>query len=354
MPIHGLLTGGSRLQEKRKEIITTAFVLVVAFVVMMAALSYNPAKGVEEPTSIMIFGTVTDDRGNKLENASVQAIVTTYVGEEPERYYTNTDASGNYSLTFEPGTEIEVCACVVSDRLPYWSQYNEYYVQKDTSSIRSDFVLYPTTNVTVPIGIAIVSDTIDGSTRTNVSVNLHYLSLLVDVSGLDRSPDRIDLSFGSTTFNISTTGGMSAVLYMNATVIGEIDMTGRITYVNLYQVGDIYAVPFDPAVLSEEWSSETRSAFDMSPGENHGFTAIANGAKCELPSGLDLSFSFPVLGQNVNVIENGITYDITYPGDDADKSSIAVTIEPVTGGVHSYDECTINGCIIFIREISVA
>jgi hypothetical protein len=147
---------------------------------------------------------------------------------------------------------------------------------------------------------------------------------------------------------------MSAVLYMNATVIGEIDMTGRITYVNLYQVGDIYAVPFDPAVLSEEWSSETRSAFDMSPGENHGFTAIANGAKCELPSGLDLSFSFPVLGQNVNVIENGITYDITYPGDDADKSSIAVTIEPVTGGVHSYDECTINGCIIFIREISVA
>jgi hypothetical protein len=143
---------------------------------------------------------------------------------------------------------------------------------------------------------------------------------------------------------------MSAVLYMNATVIGEIDMTGRITYVNLYQVGDIYAVPFDPAVLSEEWSSETRSAFDLSPGENRTFTAIANGATCELPSGLDLSFSFPVLGQNVTVIEKGIIC----VGKDFHISSIAVTIEPVTDGVHSYDECTINGCIIFIREISVA
>jgi hypothetical protein len=340
------------LQGKRKEFVITALVLAITFVVMMAALSYNPAKGAEEPTSIMVFGTVTDDQGNKLENASILAITTTYVGEEPNRYYTNTDASGNYSLTFEPGTEIEVYACVASDRLPYWSQSNEYYIQKDTSSIMSDFVLYPTMNVTVPIGIAIVSDTIDSSTRTNVSVDLHYLSLFVEVDGLNCSLDRIDPSFGSTTFNISTTGGMSAVLYMNATVIGDYDMTGRITSINLYQVGDIYAVPFDPAVLSEEWSSETRSTFDLSPGENRTFTAIANGETCELPSGLDLSFSFPVLGQNVTVMEKGINYDITYAGDDADNSSIAVTIEPVTDGVHSYDECTVNGCIVFIREVS--
>jgi hypothetical protein len=351
MPMHGFLTGGSKLQKKRKEIIITAIVLMLAFVVMMAALAYNPIKGDEEPTSMTIYGTVIDEKGNKLENATIQAITTSFVDEEPKRFYTSTDASGNYSVTFEHGKEIGVYACVFSEgNVLYWSQHNEFYVQNDISSIRSDFVLYPTTNVSVPIGIVVVSDTIDGSTITNISVDLNYLYMLVEINGLNSSTGRVGLSFDKTAFNVSAMANTSAVLYMNATVQGEYDMAGQIAFIDLVQVGDIYSVPFNAAVLDEEWSSETHSVFDLSQGENRTITAIANGATCEFPSDLDLSFSFLVLGQNITVIERGITFT----GEDSDISSITITIEPVTDGVHSYDECTINGCIVYIREILAA
>jgi hypothetical protein len=334
------------LQEKRKSRVINASVLIITFAVMMAALAYNPNKVPE----VTVHGTVTDVAGRPIENVSMQ--VSTEIDAEPQDSYVSTDANGHYSITVEHGGKLNIFANADSlSGLPYWVRVHDYDVSNNPSSLESDFVLQGDTNVAMPLGLVVVCDTINASTSNNISVDLRGLGLYIE-------SDRMNTSFGissmlgfcsrNDTYSFSSTDRTCMALYMNVTLSGMTAEDGSILEMYSKYVGDVYAKSIDPSPLDDAARSEHHKMYNLSRGQNITIKAIEEASTWELPGALNLSFPMDYLGDQITIQEKGISFS----GIDLNISAGAVTIEPLTDGVHPYDVCVINGCIVHIREVA--
>ncbi|MDW5562957.1 MAG: carboxypeptidase-like regulatory domain-containing protein [Methanomassiliicoccus sp.] len=319
---------------------------------MLAALAYNPSNGAEEDMStapITIQGVVTDGSGMPLRGAGVVAN-TFILGQQDNnpQNSTKTDADGRYILTAERGYKVEVFAYLDPDlrNVYYWTEDRDFKISSDTSSIESNFTLQRSTNVTISLGVAIVSDTLNGSTYTDVTVDPNFLRLIIDAKSMNTTVDSVDLcSFNTQQFNYSSENGASVMFYMNAIAYGTYNETGFITDLDFIQAGDIYPVQFDANALAEEAASQEHSIYNLTKGVNQTITALKLREACALPISLEQSTSFTVLGKEVTMRSIGVNY--SYGSND---SSVSVTIEPLTDGVRTYDVSVINGCIVYIKE----
>jgi hypothetical protein len=334
------------VQDKYKSIIVSVSALGLAFMVMVAALMYDPNKDAGQGAEvIMVQGMVTDENGEPIEGAII--VADTY----PDRRYdigvqciTETDANGYYVMTSQRGEELQMFADVDDGAdNTYWTECHEYDISDDPENIVSNFTLQHTENITIPLGIAIASDLIDDLTEINVTVDAQLLDVLIELEGVNTTIDRANVVFDRSIEISGLSGG--AMLYMNASVCGTYDEAGRITYLYFAQTGEVRAVPFDTSVLADQAPAED-VVFNLSPGEVRTLTAVKGGVEYSLPTSLDRSFSFEVLGKVVAAHLTGIAY--TYGTND---SSVTMTIEPHLEGEHAYYACVIGGCVVYLREL---
>jgi hypothetical protein len=336
------------LKARHRELIINATVLVVAFTVMMAALMYDPSKDDGEGVKgILVQGFVTDEGGRPISSAVVVADTLA-----DERYdvsvqcEADTDPNGYYVMTVDRGAQLSlfVYADTEADNV-YWTEKHVYGIADDPPSIVSNFTLQRSMSASVPLGIAVVIDTLAPSTHASISLDPQLLELLIEIRGTGSSVDRAQVVLSDPSLDLGVTGGGSMMLYMNATVCGTYDGTGRITNLFFLQTGELRAVPVDLGTL-DGTASEAHTIIDLSQGEVHEVTAVRGGVAYSLPGGLDRSFSFTLLGSEVTARLIGIGY--TYG---TNESSVTVTFGPADGNGRSYDASVIGGYIISVREI---
>jgi hypothetical protein len=90
--------------------------------------------------------------------------VSTDIDDESFEFYASTDVNGHYSITVEHGAKMTILANSDSQStLPYWLWGRYYDVSNNPSSLESNCVLQGDTNVTLPLGLVFVCDTINGS-----------------------------------------------------------------------------------------------------------------------------------------------------------------------------------------------
>jgi hypothetical protein len=336
------------LQERHRSLIINATVLIVAFTVMMAALMYDPSKNDGEGVEgILVQGFVTDESGRPISNVVV--VADTQVEESSEvtvQCEVDADINGYYVMTVEPGVQLSlfVYADTEADNV-YWTETHVYDITDDPQDIESNFTLQRSMSASIPLGIAVVIDTLTPSTHASISLDPQLLELLIEIRGTGSSVDRAQVILSDPSLDLGVTGGGSIMLYMNATVCGTYDGTGRITNLFFLQTGELRAVPVDLGTL-DGTASEAHTIIDLSQGEVHEVTAVRGGVAYSLPGGLDRSFSFTLLGSEVTARLIGIGY--TYG---TNESSVTVTFGPAYDVVRSYYISVIGGYIISVREI---
>jgi hypothetical protein len=149
------------------------------------------------------------------------------------------------------------------------------------------------------------------------------------------------------TFTFSSMDRTCMALYMNVTLTGITGEDVKIRDMFIKHVEEVFAKPVDPSALHEEAEYEHHEVYNLPKGESQRIKAIKECDAWDLPSVLNLSFSMDYLGNEITVHEKGISFTSL----DLNLTAVVITIEPLTDGVHSYDVCVINGCVIFIREI---
>jgi hypothetical protein len=350
------------LEKKRKSFVITASALVIVFAVMVAALAYNPQGSAGDTYTIEVHGFVLDEDGRPLENA--------YVNANDGFAWTNAD--GSYSFTYNFTDEF------ISDSGPinnydisagangYWAEIQSLDVN-GARSYEYNFTLPKNENMTVPLGVIVYPNMIDGSTMVNISVKLSTGSIYASIDG-DPEVDHLMLNFNSTSgsandptyfsFNMQSTSGTPVQLFMNATVTGAYKGSGHVDYLILTQNGPIFAVPLSGDRISYSDVSSNCTTFQLSPGESKDIGAMEpyngfNGNLFDLPNIPSLSFNFDLKGKNITVQEtkicnmnNGVDWYVNH--------TVTVTVEPLTPGDHTYAAYIENGCVIHVWELGIS
>jgi hypothetical protein len=341
------------LEKEKKRFVLTALALLSAFLVMIAALAYNPQGGAAASKQISAHGIVTDENGHPIENAIVFS----------ESSSTTTNASGRYSFSylynFSADTKAMVAA-VDNDRVR-WCEIS-YFDASTSSSFEFNFILDSEKNVTVPLGILVSVSTIDNSTLLNLTLGKQmYLHAEQDVN----EPTSVDIAMSfnnETKFNMQTVSFTSFVLCMNATVCGSYTDAGEVYNMHCNQTGKIFAVPIESEYLDYNNISSDCSTLKIQYGKNATVNAIQPASEANLnyrlPDSPYLSFSFDLLGKNVTFQESKImnldaSQNINHLIHYSVPYLVSMTIEPLTAGDHVYEVYLENGCAIHIWERTV-
>ncbi|MDW5564302.1 MAG: carboxypeptidase-like regulatory domain-containing protein [Methanomassiliicoccus sp.] len=337
------------MENKKKRLILTALALASAFIVMVAALAYNPQSEATTTSKLLtIHGTVTDENGHPIENAEVIA----------ESSSTTTNASGWYSFSYVYNFSADqkaIVAAVDHDRVR-WCEVT-YFDASTASSFEFNFTLDSEKNITVPLGIIVSASTIDNSTLLNLTLDKKLdIYAVQKMSGTNSI--EVWMSFNNETeFNLQTVNSTSFVLCMNATVCGAYTDAGEITSLRCNQSGQIFAMPIGCDDIDYNKISSECSTLNIPYGENATVSAIQSACETDqyyrLPDSPFLSFSFDLLGKNVTIQESRIMdLSASFVFDHSNHYLISVTIEPLTAGSHTYNAYMENGCAIHIWEVA--
>jgi hypothetical protein len=302
------------LEKKGKSFIITASALVIVFAVMIAALAYNPQGSASGARVIEVHGFVFDEGGRPLENACVVA----------NDGFAWTNADGSYSFTYNYSDEF------ISDSGPinnydisagaegHWSEI-QYLDITDAKSYEFNFTLPKNENMTVPLGVIVYPNMINGSTMVNISVKLGLDPLYASIDG-DPEVAHIMLMFNSSrsaddpqyfSFSMQSTSGTPVQLFMNATVTGAYKGSGHVDYLIIIQNGPVFAAPLSGDRINYSDVSSNCTTFQLSPGESKDVEVMEpydgfNDNLFDLPNIPSLSFNFDLMGKNITVQETKI------------------------------------------------
>jgi hypothetical protein len=335
---------------------------MIAFAIMLAALAYNPQSSASDAHTIEVHGFVLDESGRPIENANVDA----------NERGSQTNADGYYSFTcnysdeFVSDLDQNDMNILSAGAEGHWTE-TQYLDVNGARSYEINFTLPKNENMTVPLGVIVYPDIINGSTMVNISVKLSIGSIYASIDGnpevvnigpmlnpITRSAD--DPEYIS--FNVQLTNGTPVQLYMNATVTGTVTGSGHIHSLAMFQNGPTFASPVGSDYLNYSDVSSNCTTFQLSTGESKDIGAIepyngSNDNLFDLPNIPSLSFNFDLMGKNITVQETKI-----FNANAAEAWHIAhtvtVTVEPLTPGDHTYAAYIENGCVIHVWEIGTS
>ncbi|MDW5563353.1 MAG: carboxypeptidase-like regulatory domain-containing protein [Methanomassiliicoccus sp.] len=330
--------------------IKIASILIVAFVIMIAALMYYPyrkdsvAHDNNNPIVLTVHGLVTDENGTPLENASV--IVT-----GPGVITKMTNASGFYSITFNAVLELNISAMASG----HWVEYATIYPNDQKTDIFANFTLWKSTIISVPLGIATFIDSPDGSSRFTLNINVTNSCYIIKQAGSDESIPMY-LSAGNLTCNTSVGSGPT-ILYMNVSIFGSYWMTNKtIRGFGCEAIGPAYGVPLNMVNPDTTTSSWNHTTFDLKYGERGNVTLAAKNDSYSFPTNFAPTFTVDALGKNITFHEIGVqTFDYIIEREQLVNVSGVVAsmdVTPLTSGNHAYDVYVEDGCMICLREVA--
>lgn len=349
------------MRETSRSKLITVLALSIAFVVMIAALAYNPAKS--GMIDFQVYGKVTDENGTPLSNATVifqnagQSIMRTMAGEQPQ--YVTTDSNGRFSAELSserfhiPGTVICVAFTSQNSR---WIQGRNVTVTGDGST-ELDFVLVNNTRFFLPVGPIVLANT---SNHTQVEISTH-LEGVNEYSFMYQPNCGSGFSPRETTVNTTSDSGS---LVLNG-VYGYI--TGA--YYNIsdgrYEVEwCTLSIDSDSTGLLTNKTLDADYIDPSSVAEQSTFCALSLGQNITISASLDRNLTLPeVLSPEADtpVLEpKGVTcmysdwYHDEYGGGYVrdNHTSVSVTITPLTPGTHEYQVYIEYGCIVHVWELS--
>lgn len=325
---------------------------------MLVALMYNPQGSGNTIETIKVHGAVLDENGKPIVNAFVQAN-----GDGAQ-----TLADGSYAFTFnysyEPPSEFSQNNNIVSAGAEgHWTQMAPLVVSS-VLSYEINFTLPRNENITVPLGVLVYPNIVNGSTMVNISVALTVGSLFASIDGEQVSSsigpwfdpnNRPDTDRQNIPFVMQSTNGTPIQLCMNASVTGTYVGDRHIDSLGLIQAGPIFARPMEKDSLDFISVQSNCTIFHLSSGESKSIGAIEpydgyNGKLYSLPNIPSLSFDIAFMGKKATVQETRICN--TSPGlQSLIPQLVTVTIEPSTGGDHTYAVCIEDGCAIHVWDI---
>jgi hypothetical protein len=355
-----------RMKKSTRSKLITAITLLAVFVVMVAALAYNPAKG--DITTVHIFGIVTDEHGTPLSDATVvfqqagQGIMGTMMDNKASM---ETDDRGQYSIVLDsdhfgmPG----ILTCVAFTSMDSrWIQGKNITVGGGQSEFDLDFTLVNNTILILPVGPMVLASTQPGLTQVTISTYLaesgrcHFVQ---SSHGGANSFGNNNVSFtvisekASMTFE-ALSGYIGGSYYDNPTSIANTeywhlgehaDKNGQPIIVN-ETFGQDYIDPDEVASRSEY--------YDLDLGENVTIS-ISPKNNVTLPEALWPKVSLDLLGLKLDSTIN-CTYSNTYRNMDVYvtdfNTSASVTITPLTAGTHHYQVYIEQDYIIHVWELT--
>ncbi len=361
---------GSMKGTTRSRLITT-FALSGAFIVMMAALVYNPGPKTDS-IAVLVSGKVTDENGTPLSNVIIRF---GGIGQTVDdlmnsgKLSVNSDDRGQYSaeLTGDnfslPGKVL--CVAWVSDG-SHWSQAKNITINSQ-SKINLDFVLVNSTRLILPIGPVVMASTLPGLTQVKISTYLVSSNPPQSMYGFENtvnekeftyvsnSENSANISFNNTSDHGSLTihglgGNFTGVYNDTPEGIGDLEswFTPDFTFFNHQPKGIYY---FSNETLSKDYldpeNVTSQSTFyNLTLGEN---VTITDSPKqnVTLPEALLPKVNVNLLGLKLNISING-TYRFT-PDFNA---SASVTITPLTPGTHVYQVYIEQDYIIHVWELT--
>lgn len=339
----------------------TIVVLLVTFVVMMAALAYNPAKSGE--ASVHVHGKVTDEYGTPLANATVvfqeagHSIMRTAMSYTQ---YRTTDDNGRFSAELSSkqfGIPGKVLCVAYTSQDSRWTQGRNITLIEGRSAIELNFVLVNSTKAFLPVGPIVLASTMAGQTQIEVSTyiaNLNQYSFTCPADiGTTISPRKITINEisenGSLILN-GIHGYISGTYYDVSDGKYEVESSmlsiSSLDTTNTLSNKMIAADYIDPISVTEQ-----SMFFSLTKGQNKTISASPD-HNITLPGMLSPEVDTIVIGKKT------ITYNYSdwYRGTDHefvhdDDTLISVTITPLSPGTHSYQVYVEQNYIIHIWEL---
>jgi hypothetical protein len=333
--------------------IKVTLILGIAFIIMLAALIYNPQGTGEDDLEtddnslqVTVHGTVTDGNGMPLNDPSIWT-PSSCLGQS----WAAIDENGSYRLVFNTTVTPVV---IVAGCDGYSSETASIHPKLSNAEFEENFTLCPNQNVSLPLGIVSIIDSPDGSSNFTLSINM--TSGYYDVREVG-SNETISFCFAFQNLTyLVPVGNGPTMLYMNVSMRLCYEMEGGdIFAMSCDAHGPIYGIPLSSGNQDMSSGSWNRSTLSLEGGDQANVTLATKNVTYQLPSNDITTFSLDFGGrtltyQEVNLSAGNIDM-ATGTLVNSSVTAISVSITPLTEGNHSYDVYAEDGCVIFIKEI---